>query len=152
VVCKTGWTLLSNPRQVLLYHSDPAFDRFLCRVFSIRVLRVMGKLQSPPTESLMGGRRKYNGVLPDTGTGSLVALLSVPPVPCSLWHNASPLGLVGPLTQLATYRCYLPLQWGCQRLVFGGEHQCLYVCKTQKRHLANVCTSYWITLLHACSQ
>ena len=33
-----------------------------------------------------------------------------------------------------------------------NENLCKWVCKLQKRHLANVCTSHWITSLQLCSR
>jgi hypothetical protein len=33
-----------------------------------------------------------------------------------------------------------------------NENLCEWVCKLQKRHLANVCSSHWIISLHLCSQ
>jgi hypothetical protein len=71
-------TLLSKFKQVPLYNKVPVFNRFLCLRDSTQFPSAMRKWQTIPTEPFMGGRHKYNRVLPGVPRRSLAELLSLP--------------------------------------------------------------------------
>jgi hypothetical protein len=112
--------LLSKFKQVPLYDRVPAFNRFLSLGVSTQFPSAMGKWRMIPTEPLMGGRRKYNRVLPGVLRGSLVILLSPPQCHAGLSIDAWNLALSVPLPLLAAQRHYPPSRQGRQGLVFGG--------------------------------
>jgi hypothetical protein len=70
--------LLSTTRQVFVYHSVPALDKFCISCFLRKSPVSNGEKYSPPAEPVTSGKHKYNGVLPGAPRGSLTALLSPP--------------------------------------------------------------------------
>jgi hypothetical protein len=100
-----GWyvrlagSLLSKAKQVLLYHSIPAFSSFLFHVFYLRVRREMEKQVTNCTAPY--GWKSYTVGAAWCPEWFVSGFAIATPVPCSSWHNASHRGLGGPLSLYA---------------------------------------------------